>query len=104
MAARITVTTIHNRLKQFAVFLAANIDSTKWRIGGAVSGHARWTDAVKGINSLLNRRKDVVWLGDAEQMPRLVLGQDLIDPLNRLHHSFLFQCTADAVTVKIHCA
>ena len=100
--ASIAIAVFHNRCKQFAIFLAANIDPPKRRVGGAVSGHARRANTVKGVNSLLNRRKDVVWLGDTKQMPRLVLGQDLIDPLNCLRHGFLFQRAADAVAVKIH--
>ena len=90
MAAGIAIAIFHNWFKQFAVFLAANIDPPKWRIGRTVSGNACRADAVKGINYLLNRRKDIVWLRDAEQMPWFVLGQDLIDPLNCLRHGFLF--------------
>ena len=84
--AGVAVTLRHNRCKQLAVFRPTHIHPPMRCVSRTIACYTSWAYAIEGINTLLNRRKDVIWLRDTKQMPWAALGQDLVYPLDSLSH------------------
>ena len=60
--AGVAVALRHNRRKQLAIFRPTHIHPPMWCVGCAIACYASWAYAIEGINTLLDRRKDVIWL------------------------------------------
>ena len=84
--AGVAIALRHNRCKHFAIFRPTHIHPPMRCVGCAIARYASWAYTIEGINTLLDRRKDVIWIRYAKQMPRAVLGQDLVYPLDSLSH------------------
>src|SRR5213078_2456092 len=67
-----------------------------------VSGHPGRGDAVERVRAVLDRGKDIVRFGNAQQVPWLVLRQLLVAPPHNRAQVFLLQGSANAVAVEVH--
>ena len=102
--AGVAVTLRHNRRKQLAIFRPTHIHPPMRCVSRTIACYAGWAYAIEGINTLLDRRKDIIWLRDTKQMPRATLGQDLVHPLDSLSHCLFLQRPTNTIAIKIHCA
>src|SRR5690606_39422423 len=62
------------RLKAPTLSRRLRIDAPTRRVHCAAACLARGGDAVKGVGARRDSREQIVWLRDAEQMPRTILG------------------------------
>ena len=83
--------------------LEAGVGDVETPIGGVdscITRHARRVDAVEGVRPCGHTRKEILRLGNTEQMTWTILAQLLADPRHDGAEIFLFKSTADAKSVK----
>ena len=100
VGARVAVALGVQRAEVSAVLRPGQVVAPVAGVERAGAGHTGGGDAVEGVGAVLDGGEQVVGLGDAQQVARLVLGQLLRAPAHDGPEVLLLQGPADAIAVE----
>lgn len=97
---RVTSTALDQRGEIPLELGARHVEPTRGRINRGVARHPRRIDAIKRVRARFDAGEEVIRLGDAEHVARLVLWQLLAHPGRDRGEVLLFQRAADAEAIE----
>ncbi len=100
VGAGVAVAGVVDRREVAAESTGVDIESARADVDRGIAGHPGGIDAIEGVGTVLDGDEEILRLADAQQMPRLLLGQFIAAPAHDGAEIRLLQRATDPETIK----